>query len=350
MTDLEKSVEDLLSTTPFAGKKFSLVKLAGEASYREYFRIQFGENKNLILMKLPIGAASVAEEITKTSGNIQELSFINVQKYLKSIKLPVPEITGYNPATGLMALEDLGDRSLERMVKESSSEFFSFFYEQALRLLVDIQCKTQAHSDSGCVAFHRNFDLDLLFWEFNHFLEYGIEDRFQLKMDEADKAEFNALGQKLCGEIARMPQGFVHRDFQSRNLIFFDYSLWMIDFQDALLGPKLYDLVALLRDSYIDFSPSQLADLLKTFGKMLPESHPYHNKQEKLERDFHLITIQRKLKDTGRFQYIKTVKGNSNFLVHVPNSLQSVKEALGHLKEYKKLDEIISKYVPEFRA
>jgi aminoglycoside/choline kinase family phosphotransferase len=247
-------------------------------------------------------------------------------------------------------MKDLGDRSLETMIKESKEDFLFFFYEQAMRLLLDMQHQTTLHPDLKCVAFHRRFDGDLLFWELNHFVEYGIEDRCRIKMNLRDKELFSELGHKLCQEISHMPSGFTHRDFQSRNLMLHNYGLWMIDFQDALQGPLLYDLVALLRDSYINIEPVQLAQLLTTFRTFLPKEHPYAGKSAQLQKDFDLITVQRKLKDAGRFQYIKTVKGNPNFLVHVPHSLQSVKLALERLPEYAGMGEMIGKYVPEFHS
>jgi aminoglycoside/choline kinase family phosphotransferase len=64
---------------------------------------------------------------------------------------------------------------------------------------------------------------------------------------------------------------------------------------------------------------------------------------------FHRITIQRKLKDAGRFQYIHTVKKNANFLPHVPASLEYVKQAFALLPEAKALQEMLAKYVPELR-
>ena len=45
-----------------------------------------------------------------------------------------------------------------------------------------------------------------------------------------------------------------HRDYHSRNLMLHDGSLYIIDFQDARMGPDTYDLVSLLRDSYVDLS------------------------------------------------------------------------------------------------
>ena len=63
---------------------------------------------------------------------------------------------------------------------------------------------------------------------------------------------FDGIAARLARRIAGWPRAFVHRDYQSRNLMVSGQTkrLCWIDFQDALLGPRVYDLVALLNDSY----------------------------------------------------------------------------------------------------
>lgn len=327
-----------------------MVKLFGEASARQYFRVTVEDGRNYILMKLPAGASSVAEEITKSDGAIQELPFINIQKYLASLKLPVPEILAYSAEEGLMLLEDLEDQTLEKALIAAKPGGFRPLYERALRLLAELQRLTRENPSGDCIAFRRQFDEDLLIWELNHFLEYGIEDRFKVKVTDSERKKFDEISRDICAKIVQMPQGFVHRDYQSRNIMIYDESLWMLDFQDALLGPVLYDLVALLRDSYIAFTQKDRELLLQAYAGVIDAGHPYAGKLQAIETDFDLITLQRKLKDTGRFQYIHTVKKNPNFLKHVPQSIQYVKEAFGRQPQYREMAQIIEKYVPEFRS
>src|SRR4029453_15473245 len=201
-----------------------------------------------------------------------------------------------------------------------------------------------------CIAFERSFDETLLNWEFDHFLEYGIEDRFQTKIPEEEKKTFTEATRKISREISQSPYRFVHRDFQSRNLILKDYNIFILDFQDALLGPEAYDLVSLTRDSYVELSWDAVDQLIphyleKRTQVKIPVADP-----KAFRRLFDLVTLQRKLKDTGRFQFIHTVKKNPNFLVSVPASLRYVREAFSHLPELKGLQEWIGKYVSELRA
>ncbi len=328
-----------------------ITKLFGHASYRTYYRVKISE-RTFVLMQIPPGLSSVSEEITNYKGPKNELPFINVQRYLKSVQLPVPEVHAWVPEEGLMILEDLGDRLLETYLKDTTEVLRLSFYKRAIDLLVQVQKKTQRGEGNkfvDCIAFHRSFDETLLNWEFDHFLEYGIEDRFKIKLPEEEKKFFTEQTRKITQEILKAPSLFVHRDFQSRNLILKDYELYLLDFQDALQGPEAYDLVALLRDSYIELSGEAVEKLVDYFLEARKKIGFPVQDEKAFRRLFHLVTLQRKLKDTGRFQFIHTVKGNPDFLVSVPTSLRYIQSAFEQLPEYQPLQKWIGKYVSELR-
>ena len=65
-----------------------------------------------------------------------------------------------------------------------------------------------------------------------------------------------------------------HRDYHSRNLMLHRGSLHIIDFQDARMGPDTYDLVSLLRDSYVDLTDRELDELIAYFLALKGESRP----------------------------------------------------------------------------
>ncbi len=107
-----------------------------------------------------------------------------------------------------------------------------------------------------------------------------------------------------------------------------DLRLVWIDFQDALLGPRVYDLVALLNDSYQEFDrpfvEARLAEYAKAAG--LDPAHA-----GALLGEFDLVTVQRKLKDAGRFVFIDRAKHNPSFLKFVTPTIHKVNAALGRL-------------------
>ena len=124
----------------------------------------------------------------------------------------------------------------------------------------------------------------------------------------------------------------------------------VIDFQDALQGPRQYDLVALLRDSYVELPRDLIDEMLRRYLEKLPaEGGPKLDERE-FAGFFDLLTVQRKLKDAGRFVFIDQVKKNRSFLVHIPSSLRYVKEALARQPTLAEVAAILARHVPELRS
>jgi hypothetical protein len=121
----------------------------------------------------------------------------------------------------------------------------------------------------------------------------------------------------------------------------------VIDFQDALQGPRQYDLVALLRDSYVELSDALVDDLLDQYIIAFEKETGERIEAAPFKAFFDLLTVQRKLKDAGRFEFINRVKGNPNFLVSIPASLRYVRSALARQPRLADLQRIVAAYVPE---
>jgi hypothetical protein len=320
-----------------------VVKLHGDASYRTYSRAILEDGKSFVLMQMPLGKASVSEEITNFNGTHKELPFINVARYLKKCGVNVPQIFRYFDEEHLMVLEDLGDNLMAGLVEKGDDGVRRNWYRRAIDLLTSLQEKTSSSEASECVAFRRSFDPILLNWEFDHFLEYGVEVRLGKKMTAEDRKVFTDETRKISAKIEKFKYGFTHRDFQSRNILIRNDDLSLVDFQDALMGPEVYDLVALLRDSYVELSPTLLEELVRYYCEK--KGRPL----ESVRREFDLVTCQRKLKDAGRFVYIDRVKKNPDFLRFIPTSLGYIRGALERLPEHAALLEVLKRYVPEWR-
>lgn len=334
-TQLGRILETELKLAPDG---LSLLKLQGEASYRIYYRLSLKSGRTFIVMKLPEGKASASEEITNLKEKSSEIPFVNVDRFLRSRDLPVPAIHYADDKAGIILLEDFGDETFEKCVADADDATRKIWYKRAIALLLEFQKKT-ARPDAACVAYQRSFDTTLLNWEFDHFLEYGVETRLGLKIPDVDALSLRELTSKITEKLIGLPQMLVHRDFQSRNLMIRSEKLHLLDFQDALMGPRPYDLVALLRDSYVALSPPLLSELIG-----------FYSSEASFREEFDLMTVQRKLKDAGRFVYIDRVKGNPSFLKHIPNSLQYVREAFERLPGQAALFDLLKKYVPEWRA
>ncbi len=317
----------------------SCEKLFGDASYRVYYRAKLSNGSTCVVLQMPEGKSSASEEITNFAGHLEEPAFINVARYLSSIGVKVPSIIAYSAADRVIVIEDLGDRLLANAIEGATKDERSAIYKRAIDLLVDLQKKTAGGGAQNCVAFQRSFDATLLNWEFDHFLEYCIEATQGKKVSGEIADEFNKLTRSVTAEIEKMKYGFTHRDFQSRNMMEFNGALYLIDFQDALIGPRVYDLVALLRDSYVVLLPSEVENLVGYYCERSAQDLAV------TMRDFHLVTVQRKMKDAGRFVYIDRVKKNPNYLKFIPDTISYVQNALHNLPEHRRLSELLRKIV-----
>ncbi|MBI2083163.1 MAG: phosphotransferase [Deltaproteobacteria bacterium] len=326
-----------------------MVKLHGDASYRTYFREIDDKGQTRIIMQLPEGKSSASEEITNLNSTPQEPPFLNIARYLRNHRIPVPEVLGYDPVKRQIFLEDLGDDTVEKRVRELSLEKKAGLYRNAIDLLIDFQALTQT-PDKECIAFQRSFDQTLYQWEFDHFVEYGIESRSGVKVVAQDRQGITVKTREISRVLSDLPYVLTHRDFQSRNLMLQGETLRLIDFQDALLAPPQYDLVALLRDSYIELEWSLVEDLINYYLDRIQGKIEATQDRGQFKKMFDWLTIQRKLKDAGRFVYIDRVKKNPSFLKHIPTSLAYVRQALERQPELSPLFNVLRKYVPEFQA
>ncbi|MBI2067852.1 MAG: phosphotransferase [Deltaproteobacteria bacterium] len=323
-----------------------LQKLHGDASNRVYYRGKDTDGKSYVLMQLPEGNASVSEEITNLKKTGKELPFLNIGSYLKNCGLPVPEVYHYDEPSRQITLEDLGDLPLEKLLQQAGETEKMKWYQRAIDLLIRFQ-NCPRPLDNSCLLFERSFDARLYNWEFDHFLEYGIEERFSFKLKSDETDLFHQETKKITAALVELPLGPTHRDFQSRNLMVQGETLRLIDFQDALLGPAVYDLVALLRDSYISLAEENVQRLLDYYLER--STSPPSKNHLHFKKMFDWMTIQRKLKDVGRFIYIDRVKKNPNFLPFISPSLGYVRTALERQPELSSLFVLLKKYVPEFK-
>ncbi len=319
-------------------------RLAGHASLRSYWRVGVPP-ASLVVMVLPADARP--EEVTK--GAAPETNpFVDVQRYLSRLGVRVPAIHAFDEDEGLMVLEDLGDEMLEtRLLAGAPREPL---YEHAIDQLARLRARAEARPD-GCVAYSRSFDVDLYRWELDHFVEWGLEAWKGASLAPAEKEVVGRHFDRISQALAAESKGFTHRDYQSRNLMVLpDGSQAVIDFQDALLGPRQYDLVALLRDSYVELDAPFVEAMLRRYLERLAEEGGPRLEYEPFRETFDLLTVQRKLKDAGRFVFIDRVKKNPGFLPSIPASLRYVRDAFARRADLTPLQYVLARHVPELRA
>lgn len=352
-----KVIQSIRETLAPSVKDIVLERLAGDASNRSYYRVRLKEAgadceglSSVVLMKLnQPDTRIVSEEISTISRTFNELPFINILRHLHLCELNVPRLYHYDESRGFLLLEDLGETILEEKVKGKERKTQRKYYRKAIDELLKLQLRGTRRRNIHCFAFRQAFSTRLFMWEFEHFLEYGIEKSRAMKIAKRDGKIIRGNFKQISERLASQPRYFTHRDYHSRNLIVQDEQIKILDFQDALLGPCQYDLASLLRDSYLTLEESFIEEMIQY----------YLDKKENLEGNridrgefrelFDLTSIQRNLKAAGRFAYINLVKNNDRYLNYIPPTLGYVKKNLEKYDYLKELKQILQKYVEEFR-
>jgi len=272
--------------------------------------------------------------------------FLNIQEFLGKHGFPVPRVHAADLESGFIAVDDWGDQTLEKRIQGAPPELVEDLYGSAVQHIIQLQNIGGQASDSACVALTRAYDAETFRTELEHFSRWFLFEARGIQPLTATPGldeHFDALANRLM----RIPTALVHRDFQSRNLMIrpsrLGGGLGVIDFQDALVGPQVFDIVALLRDSYVELTAPLRRHLVEKFsqvtGRPLAE----------LMNEFHLQTLQRKLKDVGRFHALAQEQGKTGYLAAVPRTLAYIREAFESLPETKGLHRLLAQVVPEFR-
>ena len=253
-------------------------------------------------------------------------AFVAIGKHLYGQGIPVPKIYSFDSFSGLVFLEDLGDVHLQEMVQNSKrlNEIFSW-YTSVIHLLIQMSVSGAKGFDLSWTFQTSRYDRDLILEkECRYFVDSflrgygGLDVRFENFAEDflsiADKALEFAL------------YGFMHRDVQSRNIMFKNGKFYFIDFQGGRIGPIQYDLAALLIDPYVelpfplqnrlvDYCIEKLASSLTVDEKQFRDSYKY-------------CSIARNLQILGAFAHLSRVKGKTYFEKFIPPALKSLAQNL----------------------
>ncbi len=317
---------------------FKAEPLFGDASGRQYFRITFDEG-SAILMK-------VADVKPGEFGRGDSFfDFIAIRALFEECGIKVPKIYSVMEDQKALLLEDLGDVTMFKMVESDRANKMKYV-KSAVELLAKTQTALYKRERFDSPADRRVFGTSLFMDEFYHFYEYMIAKRVYDRPFNHLWPKLEKKFKRISAELSKAPYFFSHRDFQSKNIMIKNGKSYLIDFQDALMAPAVYDLVALLRDSYIVLSDEEVEIMLKHFWNINGVARELFSDYEFFERTFYIQTLQRKMKDAGRFIYLNQVKGKEWFIPYVVPTLGYVRSTIIKLDMEDLLD-ILGPYIPE---
>jgi aminoglycoside/choline kinase family phosphotransferase len=187
--------------------------------------------------------------------------------------------------------------------------------------------------------------VEKLTWEMDFFIKHFLEAYRGVVLSDAARAALRAEFADLVGALAEEPRVLCHRDYHSRNLMLHGEQLFIIDFQDARMGPDTYDLASLLRDSYVDLPEQTVEDLIAYFLALKGQT----GEADEFRHRFNTMALQRNLKALGTFGYQTTARRNPVYIQYIPRTLRYVRNNLDNLPQFDRLADILATHVEEFR-
>ena len=318
--DLENAIVEFLKQGDQATEDLRFQRLPGDGSRRIFWRITSQRSSiSLIAMANPPADDAVRRE---------NYAYLMIGRHLRSKGAPLPEIYRHDLEKGWFIMEDMGHMNLQDIV--SSGEDPLPIYEKVLHHLFRLQTKGANDFDpKWCCQTERYDRTVMLKYEAHYFRDAFLGRYLGLK---GDSPELEAAFSHLAEKASKVGCGFfLHRDFQSRNIMLSKGNIGIIDWQGGRLGPLGYDLASLIIDPYTRLTRGQKTEVYQRYLALIKEHSPEW--VESFERYYPYLAIQRNLQILGAFSYLTKVMNKTYFEAYIPEALNTLDGLLHQVKE-----------------
>ena len=296
---LPAGVDAFLASVGWAAAEIE--PLAGDASFRRYFRIRKGA-KTAMLMDAP-------------PPNEDPEPFLRAAKWLDANGMRAPYILGEDAPRGLVLLEDFGEVRM-RDYLDSWPDDEAPVYEAAVDALVTLHRLPPGPFLGYTMGEYQREAKLLVDW-------YCPAQNLYVDGTAYSAAWETALG----GLMTRQRPGVnVLRDYHAENIMLLKglQDQGLLDFQDALIGHRAYDLVSLLQDARRDVSPALELEMMAHYIKASGVD------AAQFAADYACIGAQRNAKIVGIFVRLWKRDGKPRYLDLIPRVWGLLERDLAH--------------------
>lgn len=293
--------QDFLATCDWSGA--AILPLAGDASFRRYFRVEHGDRR-AVLMDAP-------------PPHEDPRPFAAVDEWLCARGFAAPALYGSDMEQGLLLLEDFGDLRVREYLDERPEEEAAI-YARAVDLLVALHREDAAPLPPYDRAVYQREAALLTEW----FCPAAGLD--------VDADGYAAAWDAVLPIVERDTGAGVTvlRDYHAENIMLLpdmsrSYGLGLLDFQDALNGHPAYDLVSLLQDARRDVSPEVERLMIARYRAAADVS-------EDFEAAYAILGAQRNAKIIGIFTRLWKRDGKPRYLAFLPRMWDLLERDLAH--------------------
>lgn len=317
---------EVISALGLDSDRMELVKpIEHGGSERTFYRVAFRNTSYIVMLH-----RGIEEEFER---------YVELDRFLARHGIGVPEIHAVDKAHKAILMEDLGETHLEDILNECSETEAARQYRKAIELLIELQTSVTKGMYAERTLEGREFTKSRLLAETEYFVEEFVNDycrieEFDIDMDRIILAE----------EISKEPLVFMHRDFQSKNIMLYGGELRLVDFQSAHRGPGLYDAASLLKDPYHPIGEALREELLEAlFEAISGTDATKHDDFGSFKKSFTYCGIQRNMQALAAFARLGVKMGKKQFLKSIPPALGLLEEGLNQIDGLSSLKELLGR-------
>ncbi len=291
-------------------------KLAGDGSDRSWYRL-VSDHHSLVMVSHGIQTQTDTGEFD---------AFVAIGRHLRSREIPVPRIYLEDRFSGLVFLEDLGDIHLQTLIRNAGGDAAVLSrYRDIIDLMIRMNISGDEGFDTAWTYQTAAYDAELILRkECRYFVEAFLDAYCRLTLRYEDFAdEFVALSQKA---LQYAVTGFMHRDFQSRNIMVKENRPFLIDFQGARRGPLQYDLASLVIDPYVGLCESIRKKLVQYCAAKLSRVKGIDT--HRFLAGYRYCAVTRNLQILGAFGYLTRTKKKPGFETYIPTAIRTLKASV----------------------
>jgi aminoglycoside/choline kinase family phosphotransferase len=309
-----------LAEERFGRRPETIVDIAADGSTRQYFRLSWGEERAVV------GAMGPDRD--------ENRAFLAFAKAFRGAGLPVPEIHAEDLDAGVWLMEDLGDTTLFHALSAArarrpagAGDAFPAeivpLYRRVLSVLPRFQVDGHRVVDYRLAYPRRAFDRQSMRWDLNYFKYHFLKLAHVPFNEQRLETDFSRL---IAYLVEAGADGFLYRDFQSRNVMIRDGEPWFIDFQGGRKGAPHYDVASLLYDAKANIPAALRAELLEHYlderARLVPVDRARFREQL---TGFVLVRLMQAM---GAYGYRGFFEGKRRFLESVPYAARNLEQLL----------------------
>ncbi|HWG49609.1 MAG TPA: RNase adapter RapZ [Candidatus Acidoferrales bacterium] len=254
----------------------------------------------------------------------ENVAFFEFSRHFRRHGLPVPELYAEDLKQGAYLEQDFGDTTLfDFLSRNRQGDAIAPAVVQAYRQVVAILPRFQVEAGRDLnykVCYPRgSFDRQSIAWDLNYFKYYFLR-LSGVPFNEQDlETDFGRLTRFL---LAAPRDYFLYRDFQSRNVMWFDGKPWFLDYQGGRKGALQYDIASLLYDAKADLPPALRQHLLKHYLETLRQY--VDMSAEAFMHHYYAFVYVRLMQALGAYGFRGFYERKPHFLQSVPFALKNL--------------------------